>query len=206
MRYFGDEYFSEFLEMLGFPRILPEIKAIIVRNLWRVRSQAMSVVLKELYPEKDFSFLRARTAEVFFDNISSLWFQLGTHQAQGNYFRFSKFPKARDKKGLRARINTRNLEIKALMPLLTDDAKTIPTEYVNEFHHVAAPIIPATDQIKIILSSTIGSFGEDQIAEWERELDSLDGVLEEAFNHLGWLWVKVWQENQNPDLDSINGP
>ena len=114
MRYFGDRDFSDFLEMLKFPRTLPEIKAIVMRNLWRIRFQSMDVVLKELYSENEFSFYSARAAEVFFDNFSALWDMLGVHQEQGNFFRFFSFPKTLNEKELRARVYMRNLEIEAL--------------------------------------------------------------------------------------------
>jgi hypothetical protein len=204
MRYFGDEYFSEFLEMLKFPRALPEMKAIVMRNLWRVGFQSMEDVLKEIYLNKVFSFPGARTAELFFDNFSALWSLLQAHQEEGNHFRFAMFPKAPGLEALQARIHTRTLEIQALLPLMTEDAKAIPEERLKYFQHIASPIMPAIEQIKKILESSTGSFGEGQIAEWERELNGLDFVLEEAFNHLGWLLVMIWRENQEPDFNSIN--
>ena len=206
MYYLGDEYFSEFLEMLEFPRALPEIKAIVMRNLWRVGFQPMADVLKELYLKNEFSFPSARTAEIFFDNFSVLWNLLGAHQEQGNYFRFFRFPKALNKKGVLARIDARNLEVQALFPLVTEGAKAIPAEHLKKFHNIAAPIRPAIEQMKIIPDSTMVSFDDGQIAEWEQELNWMDIVLEEAFNHLGWLLIKVWQEKQEPDFDFVNNP
>jgi hypothetical protein len=204
MRYFGDEYFGEFLEMLNFPRALLEIKAIVMRNLWRVGFQPMEDILSELYPKDKFAFPSAKTAEVFFDNFSALWNRLAAHQEQGNYFRFFRFPKASDIKALRSRIDTRSLEIQALFPLVAEGAKMIPAERMKYFQHITAPVNPSIEQMKNILDSTAGSHNDDQIAEWERELNGLDLILEEAFNHLGWLYVMIWRETQEPDYNSIN--
>jgi hypothetical protein len=204
MRYFGDEYFNEFLQMLKFPCALPEIKAIVMRNQWRIGFQSMEEVLNEVYSKSKFAFPGARTAEVFFDNFSALWSRLGAHQEQGNYFRFFRFPKVSDLESLRARIDARSLEIRALFPLVAEGAKGIPVERLKYFHQTAAPIIPAIEHIKKILDSLTGSPDDAQIAEWERELNGIDAVLEEAFNQVGWLLVGIWRENQEPDFNSIN--
>jgi hypothetical protein len=204
MGYFGDETFSEFLEMLKFPRGLPEIKAIVMRNLWRVGFQPMEDILNELYSKNNFAFPSARTAEVFFDNFSALWNLLGAHQDQGNYFRFSRFPRASDKRALQARMDTRVLELHALFPLVAEGAKTILPERLKYFQNITAPINPAIEQMKIILDSSSGPHDDDQMAEWDRELNGLDLILEEAFNHIGWLYVMIWRETQEPDFNSIN--
>ena len=202
MRYLGDEYFSEYLEMLKFPRPLPEIKAIIMRNLWRMQFQPMEDVQKELYGGKSFNFPNTRSADLFFVNFSTLWTRLKTHQESGNYFRFYKFPKALDLVGLKARMVVRNLEVQALYPLMIEGTQAIPEEYKKEFYNVGAPISAAITQMRAVLDGRPDPFDETQIAEIVRELDAIDLVLEEAFNQLGWLLVRIWKKTQQPDYET----
>jgi hypothetical protein len=207
MRYFGDETFGEFLEMLRFPRALPEIKAIVMRNLWRIGFQSMEDVLNEVYSKDKFAFPSPRTAEVFFDNFSGLWSLLGAHQEQGNYFRFFRFPKTFGVNSLKVRIEARSLEIRALFPLVTDWAKELPEERLKYFQQIAAPVFPAIEHIKNILNdATVSSPDDAQIAEWDRELNGIDAILEEAFNQVGWLMVGIWRKQQETDFNSVNNP
>ena len=75
-------------------------------------------------------------------------------------------------------------------------------QHIKEFHTIASPISPAIEQMTTTLSFTGESFDDAHIAEYQRELDVIDMVLEEAFNNLGWLLVSVWRENQEPDFTS----
>lgn len=188
MSYIGDEAFNSFLEKTKFPFILPELKAYALRYIWAVNMPPMGQIIEEM--KGDYRFDTVEIAQEFFSNFMGLWNELTKHQIEGNYFRFAKFPKIKTKKELLTRIFTRDCELRTLSPLLVE-TKNIHDEYAREIHAIIAQINPAIEEMKIILGSAAIPFENEKLAEWETKLDSLDTIIEEAVNQLGWLLVKI---------------
>lgn len=188
MSYIGDKAFISFLEKIKFPCILPEIKAVILRHIWSINMARMPLIIDEM--KGDYRFKTVEIAQEFFNNFMALWNLIGEHQ-EGNYFRFAKFSKIETKKELLTRIFIRDCELRALRPLLLDEAKDVPDRHKQEFQAIVAQINPAIEEMKIILGSAAIPFEKEKLAEWETKLDGLDIIIEEAINRLGWMLVKI---------------
>lgn len=206
MEYIGDDTFDEYLRGLDFPLILPEIKTVILRCHFAIDMLPMQKFFDEVM--EGYRFKDETGYRDFVGQLMALWNVLAAHQNEGAYFRFVRFPKPESVDDLRTRIYVRNLEIKRLVPLL---AEPIPERYAEEYRLIIAPLQDAIGLTGDVLKCLGQPHKDGMLVKWAKDLDKNDVVLEEVFNQLGWMLVRVrrddmWDGMAAVDEQVVRGP
>ena len=125
--YIGDIRFQTLLSNAGIARPLAEIRAIIMRDIWRLDSVSPRVTMNEILG-KDFerTFPDQAGAKQFFEQFLALWNALAKHQDEKQPFRLSTFPVPKTTATLVVKLRGRIAEIKCLLPLFDIDAANTP--------------------------------------------------------------------------------
>jgi uncharacterized protein YchJ len=92
----------------------------------------------------------------------------------------------------------RNLEVHALYPLLSDDR--VPAENKAEQKVLVENIGEEIEKLHRVIRETLAS-DEVSLSGWTQRMNEIDVMLEESFNQVGWLYMRIRREH--PELKSF---
>jgi hypothetical protein len=188
--------FEAFLDRIDFPKIYPEIRATIMCRLWGIRATPPAELLSTLLRDEVARIPSVEDREQFENFFELLCKSLLVHQTSGNPFHLVVLPPPHRLHDIQNRVYIRNLEIQALCPLLNEDH--VPAEYVAEFQALVERVGQETEILSRVIRETVTPSVTVSLTAWTEYLDAIDRGVENAFNKLGWLCMKIQRETRSP--------
>jgi len=185
--YKNDLDFTKLLNAVGAEKELPEIRAMIMQNIWSLDFTPPSKIITKVMPN---SKADTATTEAFIGQFLALHNQLADHQDSLNPFRLFKFNKTETYAELLRKIRHRQIELQTLMPLFDEDKNSL---YLHEQHKRSLVLLTniqdCINDIRSLLDSLDDKF-EDiaQLPAADQEMTRIEKSIEDNFNELGQIF------------------